>query len=149
MSATRIISQAAAWLLAGAPNTRQLTLVHLRASIGGGAGVATVLPDIDATSGDAGTTPALTIARESAGIYNVTFPACRQLYTGSLVCNLLVDSAFATANNRQAAFDRTDANTAAKLGKLRVGFYTGPGAAVATELPDNSEIHLSFWADFG
>lgn len=149
MSAPKVIAQAAGLPLISFPTWKCPVLLHLRAAVAGGAGVIAVVADQDAVTGDVGTTPGISITRESAGIYLVTFDPCRSCAWGTWVCNVLPDSAFATANNRQAALDRTDANTSAKLGKLRVGFYTGPGGAVATELPDLAEVHMSWWADFG
>lgn len=150
MSAPRIIAQATNWLMASAPNTRQLTLVHLRATIGAN-GQPTVLADIDATTGDAGTTPAVTLAEtaDNTAIYDVTFPPCRQVYTGSIHIQIFPDVLATVANHRFAMLDKTDANTAAKLGKFRFTTAEYDAAAGIAVPPTGSEIHLSFWADFG
>ena len=148
-SATTILAQSIPCLLNAFPGWKQPVHVHIRATIGG-SGVATVVSDGDATTGDAGTTPGVSIARQAAGIYDVTFPPCRQAAWGSLVGNVFTASGgFAVAAEyRPMAVDKTDANTSAPLGKLRVGFYTNAGG-VPTELLTGAEIHLSFWADLG
>lgn len=150
MSSAKVIAQATSGPLISFPGWKCPVLLHLKATIGGGAGVATVVADQDATTGEVGTTPGMSIARAAAGIYDVTFDPCRSFALGTLKINLATASGgFATAAElRQGLFDRLDANTSAKLGKLRIGFPTNAGAA-PTELLDNSEIHLSFWADFG
>ena len=148
MSAPRLIAQGCPALLASAPNTRLLVLVHLKATVAGASGAATLVGDIDATSGDAGSTPGLTITRQAAGTYDVTFPACRQVYWGTFRCNVFPAVIATGTEGRQASIDKTDANTSAKLGKLRFNVIANGGSTV-TDPVDGSEIHLSFWADYG
>lgn len=150
MSATRIIAQACPLTLAGAPNTRQLTLVHLKATIGAN-GQPTVVADIDSVTGDAGTTPAVTLTETAndTGIYDITFPACRQVYLGTLNINILPDVLATVASWRRAIVDKLDTTTAAKLGKIRFTTIEEDAAATVVAPVPSSEIHLSFWADFG
>ena len=49
---------------------------------------------------------------------------------------------------RHVSIDKTDANTSAKLGKIRFNTVALGGSTV-TDPVDGSEIHGSFWADFG
>lgn len=150
MSAAKVIGQAVSGPVLSFPGWRIPVLVHLKATIAGGAGVATVVSDMDATTGALGTTPGMSIVRQAAGIYDVTFDPCRSIALGTVEIQLgTASGGFATAAElRKGLIDRLAANTSAKLGKLRIGFPTNAGAA-PTELLDNSEIHLSFWADFG
>jgi len=148
MSAPRLIAQSANGGIFSAPNTRLPTLVHFKATIAGASGAATLVADIDATSGDAGTTPGLTLTRSAAGVYDLTFPACRQLYMGSVRINVLPNVIATGTEQRIVGIDKTDANTSAKLGKLRFNTVAVGGSTV-TDPVDGSEIHGSFWADFG
>lgn len=150
MSAPKVIAQAANLPLIAFPTWKVPVLIHLKATIGGGAGVATLVTDQDATTGAVGSTPGVAIARNAAGIYDITFDPCRSIALGTVSIMLgTATGGFAVAAElRQGMFDRLAANTSAKLGKLRIGFPTNAGLA-PTELLDNSEIHVSFWADFG
>jgi hypothetical protein len=126
-------------------------LIHARATIGG-TGAPTVVADTDATTGEAGTTPGCSINRISAGIYELTFPPCRMVQLGTFVGNLLpADATFATQGDLRgpALVDRTDANTSAKLGKIRFAFPTNVGGVPGTEIATGAEMNVSVWADFG
>jgi hypothetical protein len=153
MSAAKIIAQGVPEQIVSIPGVNRLpTWVHLRATIGGGAGVPTIVPDNDATVGYAGTTPGMGITRVSAGIYDVTLDGCRSIALGSFTANLLPATnglAVAAELRGPGILDRTAANTTAKLGKLRVGFPTNVGGLPGTELGDGTEIHVIFLADFG
>jgi len=148
VSAPKVLSQSAIAGNWSAPNTRMPVLIHFRATIAGASGAATLVADIDATSGDAGTTPGLTLTRSAAGVYDLTFDPCRQVYMGT--CNILVfPNVLATGTEgRFVAIDKTNANTSGNLGKLRFNTVAVGGSTV-TDPVDGSEIHGSFWADFG
>ncbi len=149
MSAPRLIAQSCPAGLWSAPSTRLPTLVHFRATIAGASGAATLVADIDATSGDAGSTPGLTLTRSAAGIYDLTLPPCRQILMGTVNVNVLPNVVATVTEGRTVHIDKTDANSSAKLGKLRFLTMLTTGAGVATDPVDGSEIHGSFWADFG
>jgi hypothetical protein len=152
MSAAKVIAQGVPTQIVSIPGVNRLpTYVHARATIGGGAGVATMVADNDATVGYAGTTPGITITRVSAGIYDLVVDPCRSIAIGSFTANLLPGTnglAVAAELRGPGILDRTAANTSAKLGKLRFGFPTNAGG-VPIELVDNTEIHIFFLADFG
>ena len=69
MSASSILSQANPSLLCAVPTWRAPVLMHLRATIAGASGAATVVAQADATTGEAGTTPGVSIVRQAAGTY--------------------------------------------------------------------------------
>jgi hypothetical protein len=149
MSATRIIAQAVPSLLAAFPGWKLPTLLHLRFTVGA-TGAPTVQSSVSA-AGDPATTPGVSVTRQSAGVYNMTFPPCRQVAWGSLTSVAKSVSAagqtFATADPRVPMLDRNTTNTNATTGKARIVFANG--TAVNTELGDGQEVALSFWADLG
>jgi hypothetical protein len=147
MSASSILKDALANLLKAFPQSKQPVTLHLRASIGA-VGAPTLISTKDA-SGRIPTTAGVTIARVSAAVYDISWPACRGIALGSL--NGSVGSAasgsFVAADPRYLAYDRSTTNTNATTGKLRVCF--GNGTAVNTELGNGQEINLAFDVDLG
>lgn len=148
MSAPKVMAQSASGGLYSAPNTRIPTLVHFKALVTDGSGTASMVADIDATSGDAGTTPGVTLTRSAAGTYDIVFDPCRQVYMGTFVCNVMPNVIATGTEGRHVSIDKTDANTSAKLGKIRFNTVALGGSTV-TDPVSGSEIHGSFWADFG
>jgi hypothetical protein len=150
MSAAKVISQGVEQSIISVPGLNKLpTLLHLRAQITDGSGTAVVVADLDATTGFAGTTPGMTITRSAAGQYDVTFDPCRGIALGTVNINVIPNVVATVTEGRQVHIDKTAANTSAKLGKLRFDTLLTTGAGVATDPVSGSEIHLSFWADFG
>jgi hypothetical protein len=147
-SAASILAQAIPCLLNAFPGWKSPVHLHLRAAIGA-AGAPTVVSVVDATTGAAATTTGLSIARVSAGVYDVTFPPCRQFALGTLngAAGSVSAGSFVTADPRVIAYDKSTTNTNAKTGKLRVVFANG--TAINTELGNGQEVALSFWADLG
>lgn len=148
-SATALLAQSNPALLCAFPGWKQPTHVHLRATIGAN-GQPTVVSAADATTGDAGTTLGVTITETAndSGIYDVVFPPCRQFALGTAVIQVLPAVIGTIAQARHAQIDLTNANTSAKLGKLR--FNTLDLATPTVVAPvSGSEVHLSFWADLG
>lgn len=156
-SNAQIAKEAVPSLLVAFPGWRLPTLVNVRATIGGGAGVATV-QTTEGTNGEAPTTSGWVIARDAAGIYNVTFPSVRRWAPStfhSMTRTVAVNGTFAVTDARQAVIDRSPTNTNPRgiaatpsIGRIRVGFFTNAGA-VPAELADGLEINLSLWVDLG
>lgn len=150
MSAARVLSQAVGLPLISFPTWRAPVLVHLKATIGAN-GQPTVVSDQDATTGEVGTTPGMSITETAndSGIYDVTFDPCRSFALGTAQINVLPNVLATVTEHRDCVIDKTDANTSAKLGKLRFNTTESDGAAAVLAPVSGSEIHLSFWADFG
>lgn len=147
-SATAIMAQANPALLISFPTWKQPVLLHLKATIAA-AGAATVVSAQDTTTGEVGTTPGVSITTTDAGAtYDVTFPPCRSIALGTVQIQVLPNVLATVTERRTTALDKTDANTSAKLGKLRFSTLTNTGAATTAPV-SGSEIHLSFWADLG
>lgn len=147
MSASSIIAQSIPSLLVAFPGWKLPTLIHLRATIG-----ATGAPTVQTTTGgngDPASTPGVSIARVSAGVYDLTFPPCRQVAWGSLgaIAKTVTAGAFVTADPRVPVLDKSTTNTNATTGKARICFANG--TAINTELGNGQEVSLSFWADLG
>lgn len=155
-STPSIAAQAVPCLLVAFPGWSKPMLCNVRATIGGGAGVATV-QSTEGANGEAPTTPGWSIARDAAGIYNVTFPSVRRWAPSTFhaMTRTTVAGTLGTTDLRPAVIDRSATNTnprgiaaTPQIGRIRVGFYTNAGA-VPAELPDNLEINLSVWVDAG
>lgn len=146
-SAASILAAGNPSLLVAVPGAKAPTLLNVRATIGG-TGVATVVSTTSA-NGIPGTTPGVSIARVSAGVYDITFPACRAIWLGTLTgsAGSVSAGAFVAADARYIVYDKSTTNTNATTGKLRVAFATG--ASVTTELGNGQEVNVSFWADLG
>ncbi len=159
MSGPRIIAQATPALLVSFPNWKQPTLCGVRASIGGGAGVATVI-STESDQGDAPSTPHWTIARSAAGIYDLLFPAVRRWAPSTFQATtktVAVNGTFATTDLRPAVIDRSPTNSNPRgvllngnlaTGRIRFGFFTNAGA-IPAELADGLEVNVSLWVDYG
>lgn len=156
-SAASIAAQAVPGLLIAFPNWKLPTLCNVRATIAGGAGVATV-QSTEGAGGEAPTTPGWSIARDAAGIYLITFPSVRRwapsTFHGS-ARTVAVNGTFAVTDLRHAVVDRSPTNTIPRgiaatpsIGRIRVGFFTNAGA-VPAELADGLEINCSVWVDCG
>lgn len=156
-SAASIAKDACPALLAAFPGWKLPTLCSVRATIAGGAGVATV-QSTEGANGEAPTTSGWSIARDAAGIYNITFPSVRRWAPGTfhgMTRTVATNGTFATTDLRPAVVDRSVTNTNPRgitatpsIGRIRVGFFTNAGA-VPAELADGLEINCSVWVDLG
>lgn len=147
MSASKVLSQGIPALLVCFPGWKQPCLLHLRATIAGGSGAATIV-SVASASGQAASSLDFTINRQAAGTYDVTYNPCRQIAEGTLQVNVIPPVLATAADRRVPAIDINTTNTNAKTGKLRFNLVP-PNSAVVTDPVAGSEIHLSFWADLG
>lgn len=147
MSLSKLLSQAANCLLWGIAGTKTPVLLNLKFTVGA-TGAPTIVTTVDA-SGDAPSSIDWTITRVSAAVYDLTYNPCRRIHWGTLSCCAKSTTAGTpTATDARYAFlDRSSTNTNATTGKARIIFATG--AAITTELGQNSEMNLSVWADAG
>lgn len=110
--------------------------VQLRATIGA-SGAPTVV--------SADTTPGLSLARNSPGVYTLSFPPCRRLGLAPSVA-VKPDDATDVADHRVASIDKD--NTSASGGTLRIHCASFDGTEQADEeVVSGSEICAEFWID--
>jgi hypothetical protein len=157
MSNPRIAAQAVPGLLVAFPGWKQPTLVNVRATIGGGAGVATT-QTTEGAQGEPPTTLGWSLVRSAAGIYDLLFPAVRRWAPStlhSMTKTVATNGTFAVTDARQAVIDRSATNTVPRgipatpaTGRIRLGFFTNAGA-VPAELADGLEVNISLWVDLG
>lgn len=155
-SNAQIAKEATPSLLVAFPGWKLPTLCHVRALITGGAGVA-VVQTTEGANGEAPTTSGWAIARDAAGIYNITFPSVRRWAPSTFhaMTRTTVAGTLGTTDLRPAVVDSSPTNTNPRgiaatpaTGRIRVGFYTNAGA-VPAELPAALEINCSVWVDLG
>lgn len=143
-TAAKILAQATPQVQVSSPGVRAPVLVTLLATVAGG-GVPTVVSATDA-NGLPGTTDGVSITRNAAGIYDVTFPGCRS-FVGISEPVVLPNVLATVTEARKCAIDKTAANTTAKLGKLR--FNTATLAGAVTDPVSGSIIMWAAWLDLG
>lgn len=156
-SNAQIAKEAVPSLLAAFPGWKLPTLVHVRATIAGGAGVATT-QTTEGAQGEPATTSGWTLVRSAAGIYDLLFPSVRRWAPGTLhstTKTVATNGTFATTDLRPVVIDRSATNTVPRgiaatpsIGRIRLGFFTNAGA-IPAELADNLELNLSLWVDLG
>lgn len=142
MSATRIIAQGiTGQLCVSFPGWKFPCLIKLRAVMS--AGLAWVVTAAD-------TSPTLDVTG-TAGVYVVTFPAAKNI--AALNFDIWVPLPGTVTQARKVMIDAATANTfASAQGNSRgqITFQTPDLATPTVTAPvQNSELHASFWADFG
>src|SRR5262245_52578087 len=157
MSNPRIAAQSIPSLLAAFPGWKLPTLVHVRATVAGGAG-ATTTQTSEGAQGEPATTLGWSLTRVTTGVYDLLFPSVRRWANGSLTWTFKSASAagntIVTADERTPVIDRSPTNTVPRgiaatpqTGRIRVGFLNQAGALA--DLSDNVEVACSLWVDLG
>lgn len=132
-----LIVKASTPALLSFPSWRRARRVQLRATIGA-SGAPTVVTSA--------TTPGLSLTRDSAGVYDLTFPACRNLGEAPSII-VKPDDPTDVSDHRSVAID--DGNTSAASGNIRFHCASFDGTEQADEeVVSGSVICAEFWADF-
>lgn len=147
MSATKVLSQGNPSLLVSIPGFKAPVLLHLRATIAGASGAATIV-SATSVSGQAPTSLDFTLTRQAAGTYDLVMNPCRAIAEGTVVINVIPPVVTVGADRRVPAIDKSTTNTNATTGKLRFNLVP-PNNTTVTDPVDLSEIHMSFWVDLG
>ena len=137
MSAPRIIAQSVPCLLNAFPGWIQPTHCRLVYTIGAAGAVTRVA---------AKSTPGVTLALSSGGIYDITLPKCRDV--ADINIGIRVAAPETASNIYYGVVENDDTVTLATLGPIR--FRTCAADDGVDEAPeDGSKFDITFWADFG
>ncbi len=154
MSAPLIIAQSVPCQLYAGPGGKLPTKLSLRATVGANGQPTIVSSQAVDANGVMATTPKLTLTEtaDNTGIYDVTWPAGRALDLGSISVNVCPNVLATVSERRHCAVEKGGTNTNAGLAGVSVGrfrFNTCTIAGAITAPVTGSEIHASWWVDFG
>jgi hypothetical protein len=136
-SAARILAQSVGNLLNGFPGWRQPVHCRAQATVGATGAVTMVA---------AKTTPGLAITRSTTGVYDLTFPPCRD--ATAFVFNIRTAAPETASNIYYAVIEEDDTVTLASLGTVRFRSVAADDG-VDEDGEDGSRIDITFWADLG
>lgn len=136
-SAAKIIGQSVGNPLNAFPGWKQPVHCRLQATVGA-TGAVTVVA--------AKTTPGVSVARSSAGVYDISFPPCRDV--SAFIFNIRTAAPETASNIYYGVIEEDDAVTLASLGTVRFRTIAADDG-VDEDGEDGSRMDITFWADFG
>ncbi len=136
-SAAKILGQSVPNLLNAFPGWRQPVHCRLVATVGASGAVTVVA---------ASTTPGVSITRSTNGVYDISFPPCRDV--AGFVFNIRTAAPETASTIYYGVIENDDTVTLASLGTVRFRTVAADDG-VDEDGEDGSRMDITFWADFG